>query len=120
MQTNRSGFLVTDGHHNRVLRVRLDGEISDLIALHNVVPTELAVLDNTVYTAEARPVPHRPQDGKLVAFRPGSPTARGSRPAHPSWSTWSLGADAASTRFHRELFREVQRDHRRCRTLARL
>ena len=28
----RGGLLVTDGHHNRVLRVTLDGEITGMIA----------------------------------------------------------------------------------------
>jgi sugar lactone lactonase YvrE len=69
------GFLVTDGHHNRVLRVTLDGEVSEVIAFGNIVPTGLAVSGNTVYMAEAGPVPHRPEDGKVVAFRPKSPTA---------------------------------------------
>jgi hypothetical protein len=75
LQTYRGGFLVTDGHHNRVLRVTLDGEITELIAFDNIVPTGLAVSSNTVYMAEAGPVPHLPQDGKVVAFKPRSPTA---------------------------------------------
>ena len=75
LQTYRGGFLVTDGHHNRVLRVTLDGEVTELIAFDNIVPTGLAVAGHTVYMAEAGPVPHLPQDGKVVAFRPKSPTA---------------------------------------------
>jgi hypothetical protein len=75
LQTYRGGFLVTDGHHNRVLRVTLDGKVTQLIAFDNIVPTGLAVSGNTVYMAEAGPVPHLPQDGKVVAFRPNSPTA---------------------------------------------
>jgi hypothetical protein len=75
LQTYRGGFLVTDGHLNRVLRVTLDGEISVLIAFGDVVPTGLAVSGNTVYMAEAGPVPHLPEDGKVVAFGPNSPTA---------------------------------------------
>jgi hypothetical protein len=39
----RGGFLVTDGHHNRVLRVTRDGDVSELIAFGNTVPTGLAV-----------------------------------------------------------------------------
>jgi hypothetical protein len=74
LETYRGGFLVTDGHHNRVLRVTLDGEVSELIAFDNIVPTGLAVSGNTVYMAEAGPVPHLPQDGKVVAFGPKSPT----------------------------------------------
>ena len=75
LQTYRGGFLVTDGHHNRVLRVTLDGEVSELIAFGNIVPTGLAVRGNKVYMAEAGPVPHLPEDGKVVAFGPKSPTA---------------------------------------------
>jgi sugar lactone lactonase YvrE len=65
-QTYRGGFLVTDGHHNRVLRVTLDGEVTELIQFDNIVPTGLAVRGNTVYMAEAGPVPHLPQNGKVV------------------------------------------------------
>jgi hypothetical protein len=75
LETYRGGFLVTDGHHNRVLRVTLDGEVTELIAFGNIVPTGLAVWGNTVYMAEAGPVPHEPEDGKVVSFGPKSPTA---------------------------------------------
>jgi hypothetical protein len=75
LQTFRGGFLVTDGHLNRVLRVTLDGEVTVLIAFENIVPTGLAVKGNTVYMAEAGPVPHLPQNGKVVSFEPNSPTA---------------------------------------------
>src|SRR6266478_6121841 len=75
LQTYRGGFLVTDGHLNRVLRVTLDGEVTVLIAFDNIVPTGLEVRGNRVYMAEAGPVPHLPQDGKVVSFESGSPTA---------------------------------------------
>ncbi len=75
LETFRGGFLVTDGHHNRVLRVTLDGEISELIGFGDVVPTGLAVSGNTIYLAEAGPVPHDPADGKVVAFAPNAPNA---------------------------------------------
>ncbi len=68
LQTYRGGFLVTDGHLNRVLRVTLDGEVSVLIDFDDIVPTGLAVSGNTVYMAEAGPVPHLPEDGKVVSF----------------------------------------------------
>jgi sugar lactone lactonase YvrE len=74
LETFRGGFLVTDGHHNRVLRVTRDGEISEAIAFGNIVPTGLAVHGNTVYMAEAGPVPHKPEDGKVVSFGPKSST----------------------------------------------
>jgi len=75
LQTFRGGFLVTDGHLNRVLRVTLDGEIAVLIQFDNIVPTGLEVRGNTIYMAEAGPVPHLPENGKVVSFGPNSPTA---------------------------------------------
>jgi DNA-binding beta-propeller fold protein YncE len=65
-------LLVTDGHHNRVLQVSLDGEISELIGFDNIVPTGLAVSGNTIYMAEAGAVPHPPEQGKVVSFEPNS------------------------------------------------
>jgi sugar lactone lactonase YvrE len=70
LEAYRGGFLVTDGHHNRVLRVTRDGEVSELIAFGNIVPTGLAVRGDKVYMAEAGPVPHLPADGKVVSFGP--------------------------------------------------
>ena len=75
LQTYRGGFLVTDGHLNRVLRVTRDGEVTVLIAFDNIVPTGLAVSRYLVYMAEAGPVPHEPENGKVVAFGPKAPTA---------------------------------------------
>lgn len=68
----RGGFLVTDGHHNRVLHVTGDGEVSELLAFDNIVPTGLAVRGNTILVAQAGAVPHLPTDGKIVAFGPKS------------------------------------------------
>ena len=62
------GFVVTDGHHNRLLYVR-DGEVRDLLQLPNVVPTGLDVHESRVYLALAGPVPHLPEDGRIVSFR---------------------------------------------------
>jgi sugar lactone lactonase YvrE len=79
----RNGFLVTDGHHNRVYRVRLDGTVTEQIAFGNIVPTGLEIRDGTVFMAEAGPVPHLPRDGRVVRFRAGSnrvtEVARGGR-----------------------------------------
>jgi hypothetical protein len=76
MEPYRGGFLVTDGHHNRVYRVTLDGRVREMIAFDNIVPTGLAVSGNRVYMAEAGPVPHMPEDGHVVVFGPQSSTAR--------------------------------------------
>src|SRR6185503_5992703 len=68
LEPYRGAFLVTDGHHNRVLRVTLDGEVSVYLAFDNIVPTGLAARGNTVFMAEAGPVPHLPENGKVVAI----------------------------------------------------
>ena len=72
MKPFRNGFLVTDGHLNRMLRVTLDGQISIEIAFDDIVPTGLTLHSGKIYMAEAGPVPHLPQNGKVVAFKPGS------------------------------------------------
>jgi sugar lactone lactonase YvrE len=65
-------LLVTDGHHNRVLRVTRGGDISQMIAFGNIVPTGLEVRGETVYMGEAGPIPHLPENGKVVRFTPTS------------------------------------------------
>jgi hypothetical protein len=76
LQAYRGRLLVTDGHHNRVLRVTRDGQITELRAFGNIVPTGLEVRGRTIYMAEAGPVPHLPEDGKVVAFQPRSTRVR--------------------------------------------
>lgn len=76
LQEWRGGFLVTDGHHNRVLQVRTNGSISQVIAFGNVVPTGLDIGHDRVYLAQAGPVPHDPATGKVVSFVPGAATAQ--------------------------------------------
>jgi hypothetical protein len=85
METYRGGFLVTDGHHNRVLWVTVDRcmtsapederNITELIAFDDIVPTGLTVGGNTIYMAEAGPIPHLPENGKIVEFAFKSPSA---------------------------------------------
>ena len=75
IDTFRGGFLVTDGHHNRVLYATLNGEVSEMIAFGNIVPTGLEVHGNTVYMAEAGPNPHLPENGKIIAFGPKNLTS---------------------------------------------
>ena len=74
MERYHGGFLVTDGHHNRVYRVTLDGHVSELVAFDDIVPTGLAIRGNTIYMAEAGPNPHLPQTGRVVAFGAKDPT----------------------------------------------
>jgi hypothetical protein len=68
MQPIHRGFLVTDGHHNRVLRVALDGDVSELVTFGNIVPTGLDVSGNTVYLSRLGPIPHVPEDGRILSF----------------------------------------------------
>ena len=70
LEPYRGGFLVTDGHHNRVLFVTLDGEISQLIQFDNVVPTGLETWGSKVLVSQVGPVPHLPETGKVVMFKP--------------------------------------------------
>jgi hypothetical protein len=63
------GFLVSDGHLNRVLHVSRDGtEIAVLKQFNDIVPTGMAKLGNTVFLAELGPVPETPDGGKVVSF----------------------------------------------------
>ena len=75
MERSRGGFLVTDGHHNRVLSVRRNGAISEVATLGNVVPAGLEVTRGRVFITELGPIPHEPDDGKVLALhRRSEPT----------------------------------------------
>ncbi len=71
----RGGFLVTDGHHNRVLWVERNGSIHQVATFGNVVPTGLEVSKGRVFITQAGPNPHRPEAGKVLALhRRSEPT----------------------------------------------
>jgi hypothetical protein len=72
MEAYGDGFLVTDGHANRVLQVTLDGQVRTVLQLGNVVPLGLEVVDRTVYFTLAGPVPHLPEDGQVLSLDVGS------------------------------------------------
>jgi hypothetical protein len=84
LQAWHGGFLVTDGHHNRVLEVSTSGAIRKLVAFGNVVPTGLDLrasgesrghdVGGRILLAEAGHVPHDPADGKIVSISPRSST----------------------------------------------
>ncbi len=76
LQKVHGGFLVTDGHHNRVLCVSLDGSITELMTFGNIVPTGLETSGNKVYMGQTGPVPHLPENGRVVAFRQDGQVAR--------------------------------------------
>lgn len=75
MQPFRGGFLVTDGHHGRVLYVTLDGDIREVVGFGDIVPTGLETRGNRVYITQAGPVPHLPEDGKVLSIGFGAGTA---------------------------------------------
>jgi hypothetical protein len=72
MEVQHGRFLVTDGHHNRVYSVSLDGTVSEYATFDDIVPTGLEVRGGRVYMSEAGPVPHEPQNGRIVRFK-GTP-----------------------------------------------
>ncbi len=72
LQSYRDGFLVTDGHHNRVLWVDRDGLIEEFATFANVVPTGLETAGGRVFVTLLGPIPQLPEDGKVVTIRAGS------------------------------------------------
>ena len=64
-----------------MLQVGPDGGIDELIAFGNIVPTGLETYGLVVAMAQAGPLPHLPEEGKVVTFGPSlvdgreSPTA---------------------------------------------
>ena len=75
MEPYGRGFLVTDAHHNRVLHVGVNGDISVFTDFgQNVVPTGLERVGPAVLVGQAGPVPHTPETGRVLAlWRPGGP-----------------------------------------------
>ena len=71
LEPYRGGFLVTDGHHNRVLWVDRHGSIREFATFGNVVPTGLETFFGLVLVTQMGPIPHPPEDGKVVAVRSG-------------------------------------------------
>jgi len=86
------GFLVTDGHHNRVLKVTMSGEITEVEQFRNIVPTGITALGPLVFMAEAGPVPHDPATGKVVAFGLRNPQPRDLASGYSLITDVALGA----------------------------
>jgi len=70
MQPYFGGFLVTDGHHNRVLWVSQHGSIREVATFENVVPTGLETIAGFVFVTQMGPIPHVPENGKVLALVP--------------------------------------------------
>jgi hypothetical protein len=69
------GFLVTDGHHNRVYYATLSGHVSEVETFGDIVPTGITRWHDHVYMSEAGPVPHLPENGRVVRLQPYLHTA---------------------------------------------
>ena len=61
LEPYRGGFLVTDGHHNRVLWVGRHGSIQEVATFGNVVPTGLETAFGRVFVTQMGPIPHPPR-----------------------------------------------------------
>jgi len=70
------GFLVTDGHHNRLLFADLAGDVTQVAQFGNIVPTGMQADGSKVFIAEAGPIPHDPATGKVVTLNPKHGSAR--------------------------------------------
>lgn len=68
LQPSGSGFLVTDGHLNRVLRVSYGGDISIVRAFDNVVPTGTALAAGRLLMAETGPIVGTEEIGNVSSF----------------------------------------------------
>jgi hypothetical protein len=81
METVADGFLVTDGHHNRVLHVDFGGGISVVKQYGNVVPSGLDVFRGQVFLAESGAISGAPGSyeaiGQVAAFDAGDPSDEG-------------------------------------------
>jgi hypothetical protein len=71
MDVWRRGFVVTDAHLGRVIRVDHRGRISELVAFPttNAVPLGLEVADGRVYVSLAGPIPHVPANSHIGLVR---------------------------------------------------
>jgi len=74
------GFVVNDGHHNRVLHVTLDGQITQLLQFGDVVPTGMARWGTRFYMSQAGPLvqgPPRVEIGQIVVRYEDAESGRG-------------------------------------------
>ena len=101
LETYRGGFVVTDGHHNRVLFVDRDGSIRELATFGNVVPTGLETTAGQGLRHPDGPDPTR--GGGRQGGRPAREMrSRGRLPAGRACSSTSSGDPVARcTRSHK-------------------
>jgi hypothetical protein len=68
IESVRSGFLVTDGNHNRLFQISKHGKIRVARQFGDVVPTGLEVRHNKIYMGEAGPVEDPGAIGKVISL----------------------------------------------------
>ena len=71
MEPYEGGFLVTDAHHNRVLWVDQGGVINEVATFGNEVPVGLETTAGQFFLSLLGPIPHLPEDGKILTVRTG-------------------------------------------------
>lgn len=71
MEVWRRGFVVTDAHLGRVIRVTRRGRIRELVAFPSTdsVPLGLEVADGRLHVSTAGPIPHVPEDAHIGVVR---------------------------------------------------
>ena len=76
MDVWRGGFLITDAHLGRVIRVNRHGRISEMVgfATTDSVPLGLEVVEGKVFLTTAGAIPHQPFTAKVRKVRPNGTT----------------------------------------------
>ena len=99
----RHGFVVTDAHLGRVIRVDPRGRVSELVGFASTdsVPTGLAVVGDKVLVTTAGPIPHLPQDSAVNAVRRDGSTTVVGRWAADYAGDRGLIVDVEEGRHHR-------------------
>jgi hypothetical protein len=82
-------------------------------------PDGLAVSGNTVYMAEAGPVPHNPEDGKVVSFAPNKPIAAEVASGARLLVDVEFGRGRKLYALSRSVWDDVEKGTPRCQTQAR-
>jgi hypothetical protein len=69
---NNGDFIVVDANFNRVLRVKLNGDIEVIASFGNIVPTRVQPLNGTAYVSQIGAFPHTPDSGRVSLLNLGS------------------------------------------------
>lgn len=64
----KGAFLVTDGHHNRIYHVTLEGDVSEFQQFDNIVPTGIAISGNNVYISETGTTEQAYDNSRIISI----------------------------------------------------